>query len=94
MLNYNNNTPSTVAASPTGVQQHTVQSTTNTLTILTTKEKEEYLKCKRFRVITNAINTCGSEIPEDMIIDLNYNWKRAIDRVKEDQIKRINPHGY
>ena len=94
MLNYNNNTPSPVAASPTGVQQHTVQSTTNNSTILTTKEKEEYLKGKRFRVITNAINTCGSEIPEDMIIDLNYNWKRAIDRVKEDQIKRINPYGY
>lgn len=94
MLNCNNNTPSLVAASPMGVQQHTVQSTTNTSTILTTKEKEEYLKGKRFRVITNAINTCGSEIPEDMIIDLNYNWKRAIDRVKEDQIKRINPYGY
>ena len=94
MLNCNNNTPYPVAASPTGVQQHTVQSTTNTSTILTTKEKEEYLKGKRFRVITNAINTCGSEIPEDMIIDLNYNWKRAIDRVKEDQIKRINQYGY
>ena len=94
MLSCNNNTPSPVAASPTGVQQHTVQSTTNTSKILTTKEKEEYLKGKRFRVITNAINTCGSEITEDMIIDLNYNWKRAIDRVKEDQIKRINPHGY
>lgn len=94
MLSCTNNTPSPVAASPTGVQQHTVQSTTNTSKILTTKEKEEYLKGKRFRVITNAINTCGSEIPEDMIIDLNYNWKRSIDRVKEDQIKRINPHGY
>ena len=94
MLNNNNNTPSLVAASPSGVQQHTVQSTTNTSTILTTEEKEEYLNGKRFRVITNAINTCGSEIPEDMIIALNYNWKRAIDRVKEDQIKRINPHGY
>ena len=94
MLNNNNNTLSPVAASPTGVQQHTVQSTTNTSTILTTEEKEEYLKGKRFRVITNAINTCGSEIPEDMIIALNYNWKRAIDRVKEDQMKRINPYGY
>lgn len=94
MINNNNNTPSPVAASPTGVQQHAVQSTTNTSTILTIEEKEEYLKGKRFRVITNALNTCGSEIPEDMIIALNYNWKRAIDRVKEDQIKRINPYGY
>lgn len=94
MIDYNNNTPSQVAASPTGVQQQIVQSTTNTSTILTTKEKEEYLGGKRFRVITNSINKCGSEIPEDMIIDLNYNWKRAIDRIKEDKIKRINPNGY
>lgn len=94
MLSCTNNIPSQVAASPSGVQQQTVQSTTNTSKILTTKEKEEYLGGKRFRVITNAINTCGSEIPEDMIIDLNYNWKRAIDRVKEDQIKRMNPYGY
>lgn len=51
---------------------------------LSTEEKEKYLNGKRSRVIKEAIDRSGKQLPHEMIVALHYSYIRAIDRVKHD----------
>lgn len=49
---------------------------------LSTEEKEKYLNGKRSRVIKEAMDRSGKQLPHEMIVALHYSYITSLERIK------------
>ena len=49
---------------------------------LTTREKENYLNGRRSKVVKNAIDRSGKDLPHEMIVALHYSYITSLERIK------------
>lgn len=53
---------------------------------LTTKEKENYLNGRRSKVVKNAIDRSGKDLPHEMIVALHYSYITSLERIKRKSL--------
>lgn len=49
---------------------------------LTTIEKENYLNGRRSKVVKEAIDRSGKDLPHEMIVALHYSYITSLERIK------------
>ena len=49
---------------------------------LTLREKENYLNGRRSKVVKNAIDRSGKDLPHEMIVALHYSYITSLERIK------------